>query len=492
MAYDLTAQPWIHAVSLTGERRMISLSEAFSEAHKLRAVHGDNPLETVAILRLLLAILHRSVSGPRSIDEWIDIWSRDAFDSRPQTYLTKQRGSFNLMGDRPFFQNPTLNPDKATTITKLQLDRSAGNNSTLLDPSFDDKPVPVPISKAARILLAFNLFAPGYTVFKDAPACRGYLFYLNGSSLFETLMLNLVEYQPSDEDIPAWEIPFEDNVPARPTRGYLDVLTLISRQMMLIPEIINGEVMVKYAVFSPGQNIDCFEPMKAYRAVTMGQEVKILPVRPKRLKSWHDIAATLATSLSENSSPLLPQTPVSIHWVKRLAAAGILEKSLVLRLTACGLVTNQARMDALIEESVPLNRLCLDDDQSFFSMITDCLVFAERRILAANFFLRKIVTAYYGLSGKDGARKAREMTESFNLEDSFWSALSVPFERLMTGQLSAEDWQSIVVQVRYNQVCEIKDRFNNSKGIRSMVVSFNDNQEQETEAASEPEQAEAA
>lgn len=68
-AFDLVTEPWILARGLDGGLRELSLTETFRQAHELSGIVGEVPTQTFAITRLLLAILHRAVNGPRDVDQ---------------------------------------------------------------------------------------------------------------------------------------------------------------------------------------------------------------------------------------------------------------------------------------------------------------------------------------------------------------------------------------------------------------------------------------
>ena len=66
VSFNLTMQPWIPCLADNGMQVELSLSQCFAQAHELRELGGESPLVTVALYRLLLAILHRVHQGPES------------------------------------------------------------------------------------------------------------------------------------------------------------------------------------------------------------------------------------------------------------------------------------------------------------------------------------------------------------------------------------------------------------------------------------------
>ena len=105
-----------------------------SDAHRLQEIADASPLVTVALYRLLLAILHR-VFGPPTLDDWERLWESGAFDrDRVAEYLNAWRHRFDLFDEqRPFYQSPSL-PDKMLkSVSKLALEYASGNNPALFD-----------------------------------------------------------------------------------------------------------------------------------------------------------------------------------------------------------------------------------------------------------------------------------------------------------------------------------------------------------------------
>ena len=71
--FSLIEEPWIPCIDLEGRNVEHSIRETLLEAHQLREVCDDSPLVTVAIHRLLLAILYRAFEGP-SYKTWKELY----------------------------------------------------------------------------------------------------------------------------------------------------------------------------------------------------------------------------------------------------------------------------------------------------------------------------------------------------------------------------------------------------------------------------------
>ena len=107
ISFNLIDERWIPVLRADGTRDELGLRDTLMQAHQLREIRGDTPLETVALHRLLLAVLHR-VFGPKGRSEWLALWKRkeNGFELTPlEKYWTTWKGKFNLFDERyPFLQ----------------------------------------------------------------------------------------------------------------------------------------------------------------------------------------------------------------------------------------------------------------------------------------------------------------------------------------------------------------------------------------------------
>lgn len=66
--FNLITQPWI-PVREGNKLKEVSLEQALLEGRRFERIEDPSPLVTVALYRLLLAILHRALQGPENSDE---------------------------------------------------------------------------------------------------------------------------------------------------------------------------------------------------------------------------------------------------------------------------------------------------------------------------------------------------------------------------------------------------------------------------------------
>jgi len=93
--FNLVTEPWIPVVTLSGQWQELSLREVLAQAHELRGITDNNPLTTVALHSLLLAILHRAIAGPKNYTEK-QLWHKqNLLDSRLENYLANWQYRFS-------------------------------------------------------------------------------------------------------------------------------------------------------------------------------------------------------------------------------------------------------------------------------------------------------------------------------------------------------------------------------------------------------------
>lgn len=282
-SYNLVDEPWIACVGQDGTQ-YVGFRDLLVRAHELREIECQNPLTVAALLRVLLALVHRIVDGPRKTRDWSDLYTSGRLPKeRIDAYFHGMRDRFDLFSEtHPFYQTPGLSlVDSAgkpspVTVAVLMLERASGNNKTIFDHTTDEMPVALTPPEAAHALITAQMFSLG-GIYKKKTNLFGYFFrwenavmvdginiVLTGKSLFETLMLNLLIYgsnEPipnSPEDCPVWEREDIGKAVAKrdeaiPPRGYLDFLTCKCRHILLVPTEKEGNVIVQQVHAAPGE-----------------------------------------------------------------------------------------------------------------------------------------------------------------------------------------------------------------------------------------------
>lgn len=263
-SFDLVNEPWIKVlVKSSNEIHSVSLKQLFENTNEYRQLAGDTETQDLAILRFLLAILqtvysrvavtdqpyswltlNKSSWQVESIDEsnyepddleqtWNDLYRRKAFTTAVIDYLNAYQSRFDFFGEHPFYQATQIEYDSLVPVNKhvatgkgtvaiKQIDRgiSESNNSPAL---FAPKTTAYKNSVTLPALIRWMITYQNFTGVTDKTkietkdkfaSSKGWLYslspvFINGRSLFEILLFNLVLVDSQSEEYvmqqPVWE-----------------------------------------------------------------------------------------------------------------------------------------------------------------------------------------------------------------------------------------------------------------------------------------------
>lgn len=405
--YDLTVRPWITVLDQDGSTRDLSLLETFERAPAIRALAGELPTQDAAILRLLLAILHRALDHevPEGIDEVPEKISalREQWDERVvpavRAYLEQHRDRFDLFHPAtPFFQVAGMATAKGevSELSKLIADMPAGK--PFLTSRSARAAQRITPAEAARWLVTLQSYdsagiktgvlghprAKGGKVYPEGVAWAGQLglIHLAGASLAETLLLNLwaVLLSESDRsrDLPPWERPPDtlEQSPDLLTRpaGPVDLFTWQPRRVLLAREgeAVTG-VLVTYGdrfILQERQGLIHREPMTLWRyskpqSAKYRSDIQMTSKHRPGLTLWRGIESVLP---GERIAPAKDQQPAAaaqiVEHAGRLALAGVVPGGMI-RYRAIGVEygAQESVVDEVVEDSLDLPALLLRPDQ---------------------------------------------------------------------------------------------------------------------------------
>ncbi|MGK4584411.1 type I-E CRISPR-associated protein Cse1/CasA [Kitasatospora sp. HPMI-4] len=424
-SFDLVSRPWLPVQRLDGTTAELSLREVFAEAGAVRRLVGDVPTQEFALLRLLLAVLHDAVDGPKELEDWEELWlSSDPF-AVVGPYLEEHRDRLDLLHPQtPFFQVAELRTEK---------DEVAGLNRIVADvpngdPFFTMRMPEVgrlDFAEAARWLVHAQAFdtsgiktgaagdprAKGGKVYPQGVAWSGNLggVLAEGDTLRETLLLNLVAadtrgLQFTKDDRPAWRRgpygPTADPDAADPASrrpsGPRDLYTWQSRRVRLHHDgqAVHGVVLSYGDPLSP-HNRHTVEPMTAWRR-SRAQEKKrgeaqvYLPREhdPARA-AWRGLDGLLTSEVERSGEqrakgPELLR-PRVLEWLARLATEGLLPRRRLLRARIVGAVygTQQSVVDEMVDDGVTMSIILLHErDRRYSRVAIDAVGDAEEAVRA--------------------------------------------------------------------------------------------------------------
>lgn len=256
MPFNLLEESWIPVMTPDFQVKDISLVELFETWTTLREIQADNPPTTLAIYRLLLAILHRAYQGPRNEDHWEEIF--DDNGAKAIAYLQEHRDRFDLLHpEHPFMQDPILPIDKTDDIYKFH----TMSTSQVFSHEHEWSGYSITLPQAARLIVRLQGFditslrafyvgqTSGNRTGVNTPTINAANVLVRGSTLKNTLFFNLLRYDPdsaypsevSGDDLPIWEVNGYAGKPKKTVpQGYISYLTFPWRRLRLF--IKDGEV----------------------------------------------------------------------------------------------------------------------------------------------------------------------------------------------------------------------------------------------------------
>lgn len=347
--------PWIPVRSPGGASTEVGLRDAVLDAHNIEGLADPRPLGPPTQLRLLIALIQR-IFAPEDVEDWRKLWQAGRFDPDSVTkYLSRWEKRFQLLdGDTPFLQvGGDFSIGNVTTIDKLAHDVDPATFNRLFSHS-DGPAVPVSQSEALRRLVMAQACAIGGGIsgnptwngasfvrpnFSHAPLATSAIVVLEGRTLFETILLNLVPVLV-EGDLPVWErdlapVYFEQSTASGP----LDRYTNLSRMVRLIADADSGQIAGCY--YTQGRTLTeaGADLMVSYRR---DDKLGLLPLRiSDNRASWRDLHAILTFSHAEGGSDLRAGV---LRFVGGLVDAGHLSGYGHIRLRLFGVAADKARV----------------------------------------------------------------------------------------------------------------------------------------------------
>jgi CRISPR system Cascade subunit CasA len=457
-SFNLVTEPWIPCVDLAGKYQELGLWNVVQRAHELREISDPSPLATVALHRLLIAVLHRALDGPADHAAWRELWqARRLPSTETQIYLSKWSDRWDLFHEEyPFFQvggfQTVDNNGDATEpvpVARLSVERAVGNNSVLFDHSEDAAPSPMTPAQAARALLATQAFAlcggqgPSSNLFGKHPYTShatqvgGVAVLLRGSNLAETLLLNLLPYDASrpisrrDGDRPVWERTAAREPGETHVDGYLDYLTLRSRFIRLLPSGAPSEAMVTHAYVAPGLSLPSGDsapvnPLWFYR---LDPKKGPMPVALRVDRAiWRDSSTLFAMPSQPHSFDGRPQ---ALRLARSRKVSRLLGADARLMVTCYGLANDKGKALAWRREELPAPVRLLDDPD-LVEIVTAGVADTELAAGALRKALRSFAYRLLETEGKDPDPKdVGRLSHRMEAKAGFWSELDEPFLRFL-------------------------------------------------------------
>ncbi len=468
-AFNLADQNWIPCIDLHGESVEYGIRDTLLKAHELREVLDDSPLVTVALHRLLLAILYRAFGSYRDFQAWKDLYVSGAFlHDEVTTYLNTWSDRFDLISEHyPFYQMSHLETEgKEVPITRLAAECASGNNATLFDHSGDQEEVHWPGAKAARWLVACQSFALGFgksesaiingnkearPYFADASALRGMNIWLQGDTLFDTLMLNLPYTASDGASSYPWELDdpnqYRDKVNEKsrrtsPSFGEVDCLTWQSRLVRLLPK--DGTFSRMFFVQGRAADKSADDPMKTY---LLNEKTGRSPLMLDRNKAaWRDVHSILTIPRPGSQQ----RRPECFNLVVRGRYDGVIPPGKQCVTNIVGLVSDKGKAAKFLfwrHDRLPVPAAILEDD-NLIERLGQLIENAENAANELGERARKIAGLYLAPDGRKADRKDIDsVVNAIDPRPAFWARLEEHFSALLHNlpndwDAENKDWKS--------------------------------------------------
>ena len=422
--FNLIDEPWIRVRRVDGTPAELSLHDVFHQADQIRALANELPIADFAILRVLLAILERSVVVSHANEHsatatrvWPQLWRAPQLPCADiDAYLEARRDRFDLLHPlAPFMQVAGMRTlkDEPTGVAKIVADVGDGDRPFLaMRRGVEAKTLS--FAEAARWLVNCRAYDPsgiksGVVGDPDVKGGKSYPIgtawagklggvFAEGDCLRETLILNLPLATPDDtrldslaDDLPDWERPTNTTgLSARQPDGPADLFTWPSRRVLLRHdgERITGLVLTNGVRLDP-PNLFGVEPMSGWRKPKQqpkGGAVVYTPATHQSSRAlWRGLSAILPGSRAETVDGAAFLRPGVVTWLAKMASDEVIGLERLFRLHAVGAVygTMQAVITDVVDDTLAVHALLLSEQGNHLVWAAqECVADTDKAVFA--------------------------------------------------------------------------------------------------------------
>lgn len=524
--FNLLDEPWVRVIDEQCKVSEISLTDVIVNSHKYKSLSGETPVQDIAVMRVILAVLHTVFSRvdengdefqlenndkDEAVRRWKSLWKMKRFPEEPiRDYLENWRERFWLFHpEYPFWQVAGLNIGTEYSASKLNGELLESSNKIRMFSSyFGTEKESISYPQAVRWLIYTNAFDD--TSSKPTSNNRGKyntsngnapsvgagwlgklgLIYLTGNNLFETFMLNLVmasdytnNYQKpvwENESIPSAKskILFDERCKIPNPDNLAELYTLQSRRIILDHDngkvtgykLLGGDFFDKEKAF--------FEPMTVWRTLKKDTD----PYTPKRHDSSKQMWREFATLYNEDDNN---RRAGVIEWFRKCKFHGLMKTSIV--------SVEYGDKDFFVK-NVFFDSLSMNSE-----LITEAgrnyLVDIEEEINKCDklaFEIGKLAKNLYIAAGGDGHEKDYIINDA---KSQLYYRLDLPFRKwlaeinpndMKNKQATINEWQETAKRIARNYADELISAVPETAFIGHMVNSSKKGKENEKEIISAP------
>lgn len=466
MSFNLIESPWIPVVYPDFSVEEVSLIQLFELWNDVREIRGDNPPTTLAIYRLLLAILHTAYDGPEHVKHWKQIDEDDG--KMAIAYLKGQGDRFDILHpDHPFMQDPILPIDKAVPVYAIH----TMSTSNVFSHEHEWSGYRISLPEAARLLVRLQGFditslrafyvgqTKGNRSAVNTPSMNAANVWVQGMtkegeiSLKRSLLSNLIRYDPEssepcellgekEDDRPSWET---NRYAGKPNKvnpvGYIDYLTFPWRRLKLF---VDDDDQVSQIAITMGNSLPAKVPVDQWEChISYKKDGK--PVRLSVEKQlWRDADAFLL--FTNEKMPDKAHRPSILGWVAKLKRKKLIETRNI-HLQVFGLSADKAKpLTWLMERFSASMAYVMDEDGELAKALKEAIAVANKHQEVFRSFKG---SPYFVLDEELKHGDAAGLSKSLDGESRYWARLDRLFETEVLKELPGDDEKGKDGVVRY-------------------------------------------
>lgn len=236
MTYNLLNEQWIPVIRRDGRADRVGITSALAEANEIRQIAASNPIDNIAVFRLLLAVLHWC--KPQPTQEELAVLRDESTRGIPLEWLSRRleaaESAFDLLGEPTGFYQSGLDTEKRLAVTNLLHDLPSATNIAHFAHTRDG----VSVLCLRCCALGLTRWSAVASAGKAGPTSQmtasihgntpAYAVHV-GTTLLATILNSWpFKLAPVSGDAPAWDGATEDS-----TLGISKVLTWQSRRIQL-------------------------------------------------------------------------------------------------------------------------------------------------------------------------------------------------------------------------------------------------------------------
>ncbi len=475
-SFNLVREKWIPCADTSGNIALVSIYEALTEGTQWTEIRCPSPLQTVAVLRVLLAILYRACPV-KDEGDWAKYWNGQQFDSKElDAYFAQWEHAFDLFSTtHPFFQvagfqirseikkkNQVIIETRPISLLKLATELATDSNRLLFERTTVGKMRQLTPAEAVLNLLEIHAFGLGGGIssnatvngkpverpnFEDGTIARSASLFFSGANLFETLCLNRTIAKNHERDKPVWE---QDNPLSRLEEkafGPIERLAWLSRLLLFRPEWEDNQTVVRSMFFTQGRRADKdYHRVRDFMQVyTESKKEGLAFVRLNEARSaWRDLHSLLVFDPEKRN--------LLISHVSNLINEDILPHGIRYRLNVIGIVADKASVTLQRHDRMSLPAALLTDNDMLERLgqgIDGAEFIAEelgRRIAA-------VIKVFLSPDGKADRDTVSKLLEAIDPRRAYWPRMESYFAEFVS-KLDGDEAHAVEALQKWREAAE--------------------------------------